>query len=73
MDMNFFPQAAGLNRGTTHRGKTWKAMEAYVIRHPGTRMFVRPTYLDSTWCPAELDYGILVGERLWNESFNNTD
>src|ERR1700710_59112 len=27
MDMNFFPQAKGLNRGTTERGKVWKRME----------------------------------------------
>ena len=26
LDMNFFPQAKGLNRGTTERGKVWKAM-----------------------------------------------
>jgi hypothetical protein len=27
MDINFFPQAKGLNRGTSERGRVWRAME----------------------------------------------
>lgn len=46
MDMNFFPQAAGLNRGTTRQGSVWKAMERHAIEHPGTALSVRPIYED---------------------------
>jgi hypothetical protein len=51
MDVNFFPQAKGLNRGTTERGKAWKDMERQIIAYPGTPLFVRPIYDDASWCP----------------------
>jgi hypothetical protein len=73
MDMNLFPQAAGLNRGTSDQGKVWKAMERYVVTHPGTPLFVRPTYVDPTWIPATIDYGVLIDGSLWCERFRNRD
>ena len=73
MDMNFFPQAAGLNRGTTRQGAVWKAMERHAIEHPGTPLFVRPVYEDVTWVPACLDFGLLVEGRLRCERFQNRD
>jgi hypothetical protein len=73
MDMNFFPQAAGLNRGTTRQGRVWKAMERYAIDHPGTPLFVRPVYDDGTWVPVCIDFGQLVDGRLRWERFSNRD
>ena len=73
MDMNFFPQAAGLNRGTTRQGSVWKAMERHAIEHPGTPLFVRPVYEDVTWVPAFIDFGLLVDGRLRCERFTNRD
>jgi hypothetical protein len=72
MDINFFPQAKGLNRGTTQRGKVWRAMERHTT-YPGTPLFVRPIYGDSTWVPEYLDYGVLVETGLWWEQFENRD
>ena len=73
MDMNFFSQAKGLNRGTTERGKVWKAMERQTIEHPGTPLFLRPLYDDDSWVPATIDYGVLIDARLWKETFENRD
>lgn len=73
MDMNFFPQARGLNRGTTESGKVWKAMERETITRPGTPLFVRPLYDDGSWAPTLIDYGVLVDRRLWWERFENRD
>jgi hypothetical protein len=73
MDMNFFPQAKGLNRGTTERGKVWKAMERQIIERPGTPLFVRPLYDDGTWVPTLIDYGVLTDAQLWRETFENRD
>ena len=73
MDMNFFPQAKGLNRGTTKRGKVWKAMERQIIEYPGTPLFVRPLYDDGTWVPTLIEYGVLSDAQLWREQFENRD
>jgi hypothetical protein len=73
MDMNLFPQAAGLNRGNTDQGKTWKAIESHAAANPGTALFVRPTYSGPTGVPATIDYGLLVDDRLWCEQFDNRD
>ncbi|HEX8052307.1 MAG TPA: hypothetical protein VF517_04885 [Thermoleophilaceae bacterium] len=73
MDMNLFPQAIGLNRGTSKRGRVWRSMERYVARHPGTPLFVRPTYGDQTWIPVMIDYGLLVDGTLWSDRFENHD
>lgn len=73
MDMNFFPQAKGLNQGRTERGKVWKAMEHETIARPGTPLFVRPLYDDDSWVPILIDYGVLVDGGLWWERFENRD
>ena len=73
MDMNFFPQAAGLNRGTTRQGSVWRAMERHAIEHPGTPLFVRPVYEDVTWVPALIDFGLLVEGGLRCARFTNRD
>ncbi len=73
MDMNFFPQAAGLNRSTSERGKVWRAMERYTTDHPGAPLFVHPSYDGETWISSTIDYGLLADDKLWLERFENRD
>jgi hypothetical protein len=73
MDMNFFPQAQGLNRGTSERGRIWRAMERETVARAGTPLFVRPLYDGPGWTPTLIDYGVLVEGRLWWERFENRD
>lgn len=72
MDINFFPQAKGLNRGTSERGRMWRAMERHTT-HPGTPLFVRPVHGNGTWVPDLVDYGVFIERRLWWEQFENRD
>jgi len=44
LDLNLFPQAIGLNRGLTDKGRRWRSMERYAAHHAGTPLFVRPVY-----------------------------
>jgi hypothetical protein len=39
----------------------------------GTPLFVRPDYVDSSWVPEAIDYGMLVDGGLWHERFANRD
>jgi hypothetical protein len=71
LDVNLFPQAASLNRGRTDEGRRWRRMERYAALHPGTPLFVRPSYDTPGWAPAALDYGLLAGDGLWSEGFAN--
>jgi hypothetical protein len=72
-DMNFFPQAKGLNRGTTERGKAWRALEQMTIATPGTPLLVRPTYDGERWVPEHIDYCVVVAGCLRVERFRNRD
>ena len=71
LDLNLFPQDAGLNRGRGEQGRRWRRIERYAAGNPGTPLFVRPTYAGDEWTPAALDYGVLTGEGLWVERFVN--
>ena len=73
MDMNLFPQVAGLNPATSRQRTVWKAMERYVVDHPGAPLFARPAYDDPTWVPVTIDYGVLIDGRLRYERFANHD
>jgi hypothetical protein len=52
LDVNLIPQAMSLNRGRSPQGRSWREMEAYAARHPGTPLLVRPNL-----CRAELEPG----------------
>jgi hypothetical protein len=65
LDLNLFPQVSALNRGRSREGRLWRRMEGYAARHPGTPLFVRPVYGDSSWRPMAVELGLLVDERLW--------
>ena len=71
LDLNLFPQSSALNRGRSPEGRLWRQLEDYAARHPGTPVFVRPVYGDSSWRAAALELGLLIGERLWSERFSN--
>ncbi|MGH3008531.1 MAG: hypothetical protein ACRDLM_03885 [Gaiellaceae bacterium] len=71
LDLNLFPQLTVLNRGRSREGRLWRRMESHAARHPGTPLFVRPIYGGSSWRPVTIEFGLLVGERLWTESFAN--
>ena len=72
LDINLFPQLRDLNRGWSHEGKLFRRMERYVAEHPGVFYFHRPIYVDATWIPGELEFGILtVDGTWWVERFAN--
>jgi len=71
LDLNLFPQDADLNRGRGEHGGRWRQIERYAADHPGTPLFVRPTYTGDGWAPAALDYGVLTDDGLWVERFVN--
>jgi hypothetical protein len=46
-------------------------MERHAAMHPGTPLFVRPTYDGGGWTPAMLEFGLLLDTGLWCERFAN--
>lgn len=71
LDLNLFPQVSALNRGRSREGRLWRRMEDQAARNPGTPLFVRPVYCDSTWRPFAVELALLDGKRLWCECFSN--
>ena len=72
LDINVFHQDTYLNRGWSPAGKRYREMERYCAQHPGTFFFSRLIYGDATARPAEIEFGILTGDRaLWTEVFAN--
>lgn len=71
LDLNLFPQLATLNRGRSQEGRLWRQMENYAAEHPGTPLFARPIYRDSSWRPAMIELGLLTDGKLWSERFSN--
>src|ERR1043166_3952228 len=71
LDINLFPQAARVNRGGL-----WRRMESSCVQNAGTFCFVRPIYVDGSWRPARLEYGIVKMEEesapeFWGHVFGN--
>jgi hypothetical protein len=71
LDLNLFPQLSALNRGRSPQGRIWRRMEDHAARNPGTPLFVRPVYGDSSWQPESIEVGLLVDESLWFERLSN--
>lgn len=72
LDVNLSPQRADLNRGRSEEGKTYRRMEVYAAKYPGTFVFSRLIYADETWVPSSIEYGILLPEgKFWVEQFEN--
>jgi hypothetical protein len=71
-DVNLFPQRSELKRGWSDPGKVFRRMERAAAGRPGTFVFARPLYSDTTWHPTALEYGLLTAELcLWVERFSN--
>lgn len=73
LELNVFPQASLLNRGRSGPGRTWRQMERYAAKHPGTALFVRPVYEGPGWAPNTIEYGLLKDDGLWFKRFANDD
>lgn len=73
MDVNFFPQKREVNRGWSPGGKLYRRMEKHCAETPGTFCFSLPIYdiSNRTWDPNLLEYGLLLGGRLWVVAFPN--
>jgi hypothetical protein len=72
LDINLFPQRRELNRGWSDQGKTFRRIEHYVAKRPGTFHAHRACYDDDTWTPAILEYRVLIDDTTWwIETFAN--
>jgi len=71
-ELNAFPQKRTLNRGWSPQGKIYRKMERYCCDNTGIFCFNRPIYLDETFRPTLLEFGILtINKNLWIELFDN--
>ena len=58
-ELNVFQQRRDTNRGWSSEGKAYVEMEKYCAQNPGTFLFSRPIYGDSSDHPMALEYGVL--------------
>jgi hypothetical protein len=73
-EANVFIQRRDLNRGWSEEGKLFRKMEEYCVQNPNTFCFARPLYVDASYRPAFLDFGVLTKEGpLWVNRFDNRD
>lgn len=72
MDINFFPQARHVNRGSSSAGRRWRAVERRLSAHPGALLFVRPIYSGPGWTPAFLEIAAVIEGRVYVETCDNT-
>jgi len=72
LDVNLFPQRPELNQGRSAAGRTYRQMERYASSEPGTLVFSRLIYCDTTWVPSSLEFGLLRKDGvIWVEWFEN--
>jgi hypothetical protein len=60
LDINLFPQRADINEGLGPLGEAYRSMEKACVDNR-VWCFSRPIYVDDTWVPGELDYGVVFG------------
>lgn len=71
-ELNAFPQNRALNRGWSDQGKKYRKMERYCSENEGIFCFNRPIYLDESFKPTLLEFGVLtIDKKLWIELFDN--
>jgi hypothetical protein len=68
---NIFRQDRPLNRGWSEQGKRYRALEREAAATPGTLYFAHLIYADESAYPTELETGVLRGEALHVERFDN--
>jgi DNA/RNA non-specific endonuclease len=71
MEINFFPQAKDLNRGSSERGRRWRALERHAASADEALIFVRPLYDGPSWRPALLDFCVVTRAGARGEWFDN--
>ena len=57
IDVNLFPQRRDINRGWTSGDKEFRKMEKFIASNPGTFVFSRPIYSDTSFCPNLIEFG----------------
>jgi hypothetical protein len=67
---NIFPQGRALNRGWSEQGRRFRALEREAST-PGTFYFGHLLYEDDTAYPTEIEIGLIRGETLHVERFQN--
>jgi len=68
---NVFRQDRALNRGWSEPGKRYRALEREAARTPGALYFAHLLYDDDSAFPSEVETGLLRGEELYVERFDN--
>ena len=68
---NIFRQDRSLNRGWSQEGRRFRALEREAAAIPGTFYFGHLLYEDDTAYPMEIEIGILRGDTLHVELFQN--
>ena len=71
MDVNFFPQASDLNRGSSERGRRWRALERYAASAHDASIFMRPLYDGPSWTPALVEFCVVTDVEVRCEWFDN--
>lgn len=72
LDVNLYPQLTELNRGWSKQGKVFRKMERFCVDNPGTFIFTRPLYSDSSWIPKHIEFGYITKQfKLHVERFEN--
>ncbi len=71
-ELNVFPQQRKLNRGWSIEGKIFRKMESFCSTNKDVFCFHRPIYLDLSFIPTYLEFGILLPDStFWIELFDN--
>jgi hypothetical protein len=68
---NIFPQDRELNRGWSEQGKRFRALEREAAAMPGRFYFGHLLYDDDTSHPASIEIGLLRGDELYIDRFDN--
>jgi len=68
---NIFRQDRALNRGWSEPGKRYRALEREAARTAGTLYFAHLLYDDNSAYPTEIEIGLLRGDELYVERFDN--
>jgi Holliday junction resolvase-like predicted endonuclease len=72
-DINLAPMNRALNRGWSSEGKRYREMERVAAASAGSLLFVRLRYADATDRATHFEVGVLAGEKLLFDTFQNPE
>jgi hypothetical protein len=72
MDINIFPQARHVNRGTSPEGRRWRGIERRLAGRCNALIFVRPIYASPGWIPARVEVATVVDGEVELDCFDNS-